>query len=517
MNTWFWENVTINGSNLPTSREGHSFIYNSANKTWVLFGGVSTTRSNATLSLDTTTGQWKTLSKTLPPLERSYHVAWLDSKSQILYIFGGQGPKREPMYDMHALIIPNGKWVKLAPTERPPGRIHSAGCIVNSCLYLFAGASAPSDILNNDLWALPYREINWTMAEKEAQCPGWVEVQTISPPLERKGHTMICDKNTIYLFGGVGVAGYLNDLACITPPNFAWFQPHTFGQSPQPRAFHSSTVTSNSKMIIYAGKGAGLDGKTELLKDIYILDLNDLYWSSPFIAGFYPSSRYGAGIAWGKNINNIEQILILGGIGKIYSGMDVYNLQEKEIDSNCLWHLEDVEGGKLKFQASIQSTLLSNRRKIRDLEGQNFMLQEKISFLDDEIFTLKGKTELEKSGHQESHCNFIRISKAVKLGTRQSQMSTVKALRVQALKSKKVKNLVKRVEMLESVLEEIESFLVVLDSTFYDTISMNLSTEFRTFSTDRIEEINERKKCHHEALAYLRGWYELSYDSESSI
>ena len=515
MNTWFWECLPIKGSSLPTSREGHSFTYNPSTRCWILFGGVNASRSNEALSLDTSLNEWKALSKSNPPLGRSYHISWLDSASQILYIFGGQGPKREPMYDMHALLLNSGKWIKLGPSERPAGRIHSAGCIFGNSLYMFGGATAPSGMPNNDLWGFNHLEINWSAAERDGQCPGWAEIACASAPLERKGHTMVSDKNSIYVFGGMSGSTYYNDLCCLKPPSFQWFTPHTFGQGPSPRAFHASTVTTNSKMIIFAGKGYGTRAQSDLLCDIYILDLQDLYWSSPFIAGFYPSMRYGAGIAWGRNVNNFEQILIVGGIGIGYAGMDVFNLQEKEVDSGALWHLEDVESGKLKFQASTQTTLLSNRRKIRDLEGQIYVLQEKSSFVEDDIYTLHGKLEVENNTKEERNKTFIEITKKIKSEYRRSTKEIKRSCRIKELGDRKIVNLENRISMLGTVLKEIESFLVVMDSSFYDTISINLSNEFRTFTTERMEEISERKKCHHSALAYLRKWYERSLTAEA--
>ena len=50
-------------------------------------------------------------------------------------------------------------------------------------------------------------------------------------------------------------------------------------------------------MIVFGGKGPLGQKTSEVLNDVYILDMKDKYWSSPFIGGFYPSNRYGAGMA----------------------------------------------------------------------------------------------------------------------------------------------------------------------------------------------------------------------------
>jgi Galactose oxidase, central domain len=517
MNTWFWEKIQIKGSNLPTSREGHSFLYVSSMLTWVLFGGVGTGRSNETLCLDTISQEWKPINKFKAPLERAYHITWIDEDSKRMYIFGGQGSKREPIYDMHSLYIPTGKWVKLGPLERPAARIHSAGCLLSSCLFLFGGASAPSDVPNNDLWSFPYTEINWEIAEKEGYCPGWVKHETLCTPEKRKGHTMVTDKTSIFIFGGLNKTIYLNDLYCIKPPDSSWYLPHTFGQKPSPRAFHSSTVTSNLKMIIFGGKGPSVNNSNEILCDVFILDLKDLHWSSPFIGGFYPSNRYGAGMAWGKNINSREQILIIGGIGKNYPGMDLYSLEEKVIESDTQWHLQDIQTGILKYQVRAESTLLSNRRKIRDLEGQIYMLQEKNSYIEDDILTLQGKIEIQNYQISENKEFFNKVSYDLKTEIRSNKKNISKYIRMSKLKQIKLKNLEDRVSRLGSMLKDIEGFVVTMDSLFYNTISLNIDNDIQTFSEEKLEEISERKKSHQEALIELRDWYEKNIKLEQSI
>lgn len=517
MNTWFWEKLLPKGSGQPTSREGHTFHYNNKISKWILFGGVSSGRTSETLSLDTSTGLWDGLSKSPPPPERAYHTSWLDNEGQKLYIFGGQGGKREPLYDMHALCLKTGKWIKLGPSERPSGRIYSAGCLVKDHLYMFGGASAPSDMLNNDLWCLPFKEINWPLAEKEGNCPGWIELQTNYSPRQRKGHSMVNYDGTIYIFGGFYGTGYLNDLCCISPTNLQYSYPHIFGASPSPRAYHSCTITSNAKMIIFGGKGKASKNHNEILCDVFILDLIDLYWSSPFIAGFYPAPRYGAGMAWGLNINRSEQILIIGGIGKSYVGMDVFNLTEKEIDSSTQWYLEDVQSGKLKYQAVTETTLLSNRRKIRDLEGQNYNLQEKCEILDDEIYTLKGKLEEAEHEKNEMSSTYIKITQNLNSEIKRNEKSIAHGIKYLHLKNQKNKLFEEKIARLSSILKDTESFLVMMDSAFFGMISSNLQEEFRTFSQDRMNEIAERKKNHHFALASLRDWFKQSLDEEASF
>lgn len=513
MHVWFWEKLELQGSELPTSREGHSFQYNSHDQEFVLFGGVSSGRSSESLSFDSSTGLWKKLSKSKPPLERAYHVSWIEPLKNRLFIFGGQGTKREPMYDMHSLCIRTGRWTKLGPLEKPSGRIYSAGCVLRDYLYLFGGSTHPSYMVTNDFWAYPYGEVDWKAAEKENHLPSWIQIDTYNTPESRRGHTMLPYLNTIYIFGGFNGKICLNDVNCISPPDNNFIVPHIFGQSPCPRAYHSAAITENSKMIVFGGKSSN----NELLCDVFILDLIDLYWSSPFIGGFYPSPRHGAGISYGKNKKNFNQILIIGGIGNGYVGMDVFNLVEKVIDSNTEWHLEDLQSGKSKLQTSTQSTLLTNKKKIRDLEGQNYLIQEKSGFLDDEIFTLNGRIEEKDSEKAEMHQIYNDIKKKLTKSIKSCKKTSTTYKNQISLKNQKISTLSQRFDILSGVLKEAESLLVTLDSYFYEIISCNLQDEFKNFSQERMEEISERKKSHSFGLMQLQSFLIQSFESESLL
>ena len=183
----------------------------------------------------------------------------------------------------------------------------------------------------------------------------------------------------------------------------------------------------------------------------------------------------------------------------------MFTLEEKTVEANTLWHLEDLQSGKLKHQVSAESTSLSNRKKIRDFEGQIYMIQEKNSFIEDDIFTLKGKIEIENNEKVHTEKRFKDLSKTLKTEIKNTNFSISKFKKLSRLKGKKIKNLELRVSELAVVFREIESFLIIMDNLFYDTISLNITNNaFATFGADQLEEISERKKSHEEALILLR-------------
>lgn len=270
-------------------------------------------------------------------------------------------------------------------------------------------------------------------------------------------------------------------------------------------------------MIIFGGKSHGDSAHSELLCDIYVLDLADLYWSTPFIAGFYPSPRYGAGLASGKNINNFEQILIIGGIGRTYAGMDLFSLGERTTDSHTQWHLEDMQSGKNKYQAATESMLLSNRRKIRDLEGQIYTLHDKSSCLEDEICLLQAKLEMEVMVNSDTVVMYKRLSAGLRDGIRGVREGIKKCSKEVERQEGKIRLVEGKVNQLERNFKETESYLATLDCAFIDIISINTREEFLKLPQDRLDEIAESRKAHQIALSSFKDWYQTSLDQEFSF
>lgn len=161
MKCLFWSTHPGSGTQYPKAREGHTFLYTPWNKQWAVFGGVGLQRFNDVYSLNTSLGSWNQVHPQGElPMPRNNHVSWVDPASQVLFIFGGQGLKREFLYDMQCLNFRRNRWVKLYPVEQPTGRVSAAGCVLGSKFYLFAGASAPNDMLNNDLWSFEFARID---------------------------------------------------------------------------------------------------------------------------------------------------------------------------------------------------------------------------------------------------------------------------------------------------------------------------------------------------------------------
>ena len=62
--------------------------------------------------------------------------------------------------------------------------------------------------------------------------------------------------------------------------------------------------------MIFGGK----DPSGKYFNDIYILNLEDLHWSCPFIAGYQPASRYNHGACLIRSKVQEPTVMILGNI-----------------------------------------------------------------------------------------------------------------------------------------------------------------------------------------------------------
>ena len=507
MKSLFWHKIEPRGSCFPKSREGHSLVFSTEERKWYLFGGIGSSRYNDTYCLDTNKPEWteiKTQGK--PPTLRNYHLAWIDNFHKVMFVFGGQSNKREPLYDMHALLISEKQWVRLYPLEQPTGRIHSAGCILGSTFFLFGGASAPSNTLNNDLWSFSCEEVNWEVARTEGHSPSWVEHSVKSAPSPRKGHSLEAFQNSLLLFGGRTERGYSKDLFVLQLKSMKWVRAHTIGTRPSPRAYHGSSIISNKVMAVFGGLECIREGRTErinALNDIYLLNIEEMHWSAPFVGGYCPSRRYNLGMCWGVDTSGKEQLVVLGGLDQAYTGMDVYSLRQTELDPNQPWVLEDPN--KKTPESVNESTILKNRKKIRELESEVFMTRDKILNLETNRETLK--TQLEELHSQNSVEVLKQSLEELRSSAGPHNLLESQLFERHSLLKSRNSLYEKRIGSLEKMVKKAESMLITADHAFNEILALNDSEEFQGLSQQKAEEIQDRKSKHHQALLQVKKVY----------
>lgn len=100
-----------------------------------------------------------------------------------------------------------------------------------------------------------------------------IKVQGEVPPA-RSQHTAVLVDTFMIIFGGVGATkNYFNDMYALDLKSFTWHKIFAAGNVPVPRAYHTKTMISASRFVVYGGitKLSGLD---HALSDIWIFHFN---------------------------------------------------------------------------------------------------------------------------------------------------------------------------------------------------------------------------------------------------
>ena len=157
------------------------------------------------------------------PCERSSHGVSLVHNGSRLIVYGGEHIARTPIESNQAcwaVDLPDAtsdgsswRWIDSAP----PDRIAHAQAVHHNKVYIFGGRQgiAMSEKALNDLWVLDCSGAPGTET--------WSVVETSGvPPEERSFHKMICIGSCLYVFGGCGASGRLNDLHQLDLTTMTW-------------------------------------------------------------------------------------------------------------------------------------------------------------------------------------------------------------------------------------------------------------------------------------------------------
>jgi len=146
------------------------------------------------------------------PCERSSHgISLLPNGSLLLY--GGEHVARTPIAEEADKVwIFDSTWTCQACINPPPPRIAHAQAVIGTDLYIFGGRAGITmqEQALDDVWKLD--TTSWT----------WTPVSTTNTPCARSFHRMIAVEEKLYVFGGCGVQGRLNDLHCLDTSTGVW-------------------------------------------------------------------------------------------------------------------------------------------------------------------------------------------------------------------------------------------------------------------------------------------------------
>jgi N-acetylneuraminic acid mutarotase len=232
-------------------------VYDSAHGKVIMFGGQdSAGNKNDTWSYDPTTNHWTSLNPSGQlPAARVFHSMVFDPVSGKVILFGGFGGAPNFLSDTWAYDPTVNTWTELHPAgSAPPARDLSAMAYdpPTAKVFLFGGLGAGGDM--NDTWAYDPAANSWTHLNPSGLIPS-----------ARRGHAMVYiyvqNGGKMVEFGGVEGSSpdeqELNDTEEYdsTPSIWEDLQP----PSPVPPARDSHTMVvggSSGEVILFGGIGS---------------------------------------------------------------------------------------------------------------------------------------------------------------------------------------------------------------------------------------------------------------------
>jgi hypothetical protein len=159
-----------------------------------------------------------------------------------------------------ANIYAQQDWEPIAPPGTPDARQgHSMVTLPNGDVFMFGGEDKQADLFN-DLYDFDNQ--------------GWAKViPSNTPPPPRKNHQAWTRADVMYIYGGEGENGPLDDLWSYNVTENTWHQEEISGPRPPARHGQATTKLTDGSVLIVAGTGA--DGTP--LKDCWRLNTDNTY------------------------------------------------------------------------------------------------------------------------------------------------------------------------------------------------------------------------------------------------
>ncbi|KAL2252223.1 UNVERIFIED_CONTAM: Nitrile-specifier protein 2 [Sesamum indicum] len=215
-------------------------------------------------------GKWVKLDqKGAGPGARSSHA--IAVVGQKVYAFGGEFTPRVPV-DNHLYMfdLNEQKWsVAEAKGDIPPPRVGVTMASIAETIYVFGGRDATHKELN-ELYSFDTYTNMWTQLS-----PG---------PPHRSYHSMTADERRVYIFGGCGNAGRLNDLWAYDVVDKEWIEFPLPGENCKPRGGPGLVAVLGKIWVVYGFSGVELD-------DVHYFDPKEGKWIQVETSGEKPTPR----------------------------------------------------------------------------------------------------------------------------------------------------------------------------------------------------------------------------------
>lgn len=201
------------------------------------------------------------------------------------------------------------------------------------------------------------------------------------------GHSMLYYENTIILYGGVSDNHKFEDnkFYQYKLDYKMWSILNITGVNPGFRAFHSMSFFNSHTIFIFGGKSTQekLAEDYTVNNEFFFVDMIEKNSMNSFIAGIAPSVRFGHKTD-GNNKSGSEELVLIGGLDKVYCPMDIYLLKEKEINQENIWvyeqkkhSTEQLNEEKDHIFETAKNTILLYKKQLEILELRNLEINKK--------------------------------------------------------------------------------------------------------------------------------------------
>lgn len=191
-----------------------------------------------------------------------------------MYAFGGEFTPRVPVDNkLYVFDLEKQSWsVNEATGDCPPPRVGVTMAAVNDIIYVFGGRDAEHKELN-EFYSFDTTTNIWVLLSSGE-----------TGPAHRSFHSTAVDDRHVYIFGGCGFSGRLNDLWAFDTVDQKWILFPLPGENCKGRGGPGLAVVQDKVWVVYGFAGNEAD-------DVHCFDLIKKDWAEIETTGDKPSAR----------------------------------------------------------------------------------------------------------------------------------------------------------------------------------------------------------------------------------
>lgn len=354
--------TTAIANKTPSPRYGHEMVYDEKNNQTIIFGGEDPSKIvNDFKDIWIYSSQlqtWTKISSPNSPVARIGHKMVYNTISGKIILFGGmETADYTRLNDMWIFDPENKEWSELNPLLSPTIRSDHAMYFdpIFNTIVLFGGYKA-NDMLSSETWIYNFTTNNW------------YQINPLTKPTERYGHTFVYDKNL-----GVGVffGGRYIDLMAETwffnLSSSSWTK-KTPSINPIKRYWSDMVYNSYEQNFIMFG-GDNEQSPIRALGDTWTFSSSTLQWTS-IQTSASPPPRNNHAMVFDSYLN---KTLLFGGFGEDYSKVygdfwmyDSETLNWNQISSSSIsstWIIIIGTGGGIVLISGVIIAIVFVRKK----------------------------------------------------------------------------------------------------------------------------------------------------------